>query len=299
MIITDPYFLLLISLSKLHLCIYREHDYWDHKEFYWCGRSECLMECMGTLCFFAIFCTGYDLRPAIWSEPVFNTCEEVNDDDKVHGCFITIYNLHCGYWIWLQGGFKLDSYIKMYEIGHDGIQCKFLPPFDLKVSLDNSLTEIKFTMDTFSILFLLDKLRNLGMDGLQVTQSCLEHTTWCMKSTKYLMYKTLDGFGALLGWGCGCGIWSLCWCEAWRWGGRRWLGGGRNGWWQLTTAIMDLSEWRSVRYGDDVDDVCSLCPGYCYTDEPPLYPAPIYTILQRSVYLFLTSIHHHTTLPAN
>ena len=24
----------------------------------------------------------------------------------------------------------------------------------------------------------------------------------------------------------------------------------------------DLSEWRSVRYGDDVDDVCSLCPGY-------------------------------------
>ena len=92
--------------------------------------------------FFAIFCTRYDLRPAIWSEPVFNTCEEVNDDDKVHGCFITIYNLHCSYWIWLQGGFRLDSYIKMYEIGHDGIQCEFLPPFDLKVALDNF--EIKF-----------------------------------------------------------------------------------------------------------------------------------------------------------
>ena len=67
--------------------------------------------------------------------------------------------------------------VKMYKIGHDGIQCEFLPPFDLKVSLDNSPIEIKFTMDTFSILFLLDKLRNLGMDGLQVTQSCLEHTT--------------------------------------------------------------------------------------------------------------------------
>ena len=68
-------------------------------------------------------------------------------------------------------------YIKMYEIGHDGIQCEFLPPFDLKVSLVNSPIEIKFTVDIFSILFLLDKLRNLGMDGLQVTQSCLEHTT--------------------------------------------------------------------------------------------------------------------------
>ena len=33
-------------------------------------------------------------------------------------------------------------YIKMYKIGHDGIQCEFLPPFDLKVALDNF--EIKF-----------------------------------------------------------------------------------------------------------------------------------------------------------
>ena len=57
---------------------------------------------------------------------------------------------------------------KMYEIGHDKIQCKFLPPFGLKVSLDNLPVQIKFTVDTFSIPFFLDKLRNLGMDGLQV-----------------------------------------------------------------------------------------------------------------------------------
>ena len=38
---------------------------------------------LGTLCFFAIFCTRCDLRPAILgSEPAFDTCEEVNDDDK-------------------------------------------------------------------------------------------------------------------------------------------------------------------------------------------------------------------------
>ena len=36
-----------------------------------------------------------------------------------------------------------------------------------------------------------------------------------------------------------------------------------------------------------------------FSDEPPLYPAPIYAILWRSIYLCLTSIHHHTTLPAN
>ena len=34
-------------------------------------------------------------------------------------------------------------------------------------------------------------------------------------------------------------------------------------------------------------------------DEPPLYPAPIYAILRRSVYLHLTSICRHTTLPAD
>ena len=34
-------------------------------------------------------------------------------------------------------------------------------------------------------------------------------------------------------------------------------------------------------------------------DEPPLYPAPIYAILRRSVYLRLTSICRHTTLPAD
>ena len=56
--------------------------------------------------------------------------------------------------------------VKMYEIGHDGIQCEFLPPFDLKVSLDNSPNES--SSHTFSILFLLDKLRNLDMDSLQV-----------------------------------------------------------------------------------------------------------------------------------
>ena len=35
------------------------------------------------------------------------------------------------------------------------------------------------------------------------------------------------------------------------------------------------------------------------SDEPPLYPAPIYAILRRSVYLRLTSICRHTTLPAD
>ena len=34
-------------------------------------------------------------------------------------------------------------------------------------------------------------------------------------------------------------------------------------------------------------------------DEPPLYPAPIYAILRCSVYLHLTSICRHTTLPAD
>ena len=34
-------------------------------------------------------------------------------------------------------------------------------------------------------------------------------------------------------------------------------------------------------------------------DEPPLCPAPIYTILWHSVYLHLMSIQCHTTLPAN
>jgi hypothetical protein len=57
----------------------------------------------------------------------------------------------------------------MYEIGHYGIQCEFLPLFGLKIPLDNSAAEIWFIVDTLSILFLLDKLRNLGTDGLQVT----------------------------------------------------------------------------------------------------------------------------------
>ena len=55
---------------------------------------------LGTLCFFVIFCTRCDLRLAILgSEPVSNTCEEVNNNNKMHGCFITIYNLHCSHWI--------------------------------------------------------------------------------------------------------------------------------------------------------------------------------------------------------
>ena len=38
---------------------------------------------------------------------------------------------------------------KMYEIGHDRIQCEFSPSFGLKVSLDDLPVGIKFTVDTF------------------------------------------------------------------------------------------------------------------------------------------------------
>ena len=38
---------------------------------------------------------------------------------------------------------------KMYEIGHDRIQCEFSPSFGLKVSLDNLPVGIKFPVDTF------------------------------------------------------------------------------------------------------------------------------------------------------
>ena len=38
---------------------------------------------------------------------------------------ILVHN--CSHWIQLWGGFGLDGCIEMYEIGHDGIQCKFLP----------------------------------------------------------------------------------------------------------------------------------------------------------------------------
>ena len=46
------------------------------------------------------------------------------------------------HWIQLWVGFGLGDCTEMYEIGHDGIQCEFLPLFDLKVSLDNLPTEI-------------------------------------------------------------------------------------------------------------------------------------------------------------